>query len=158
MQCRRVVLHFLAAAMVWNIAFFMLSATRARCVVPSTGVAIGVLRAYGSAQEEHKGRHGTYATAKQLHDEGLIPDEFFNDEAYGRYSFRSWVANGGATFVIVAEPLDALRWYSLNPDFWFLYLDSSGEIRRSWAHPAGLSSPILGAVTALLVRVAAGPN
>jgi hypothetical protein len=95
---------------------------------------------------------------EQLHDEALIPDEFFNDEAFGRYSFRTWLADGGATFVIVAEPLDVPRWYSLNPDFWFLYLDNTGEIRLSWAQPAGPSSPVLGAATARLVRTAAGPN
>ena len=147
MQCSRIVLHIVAAAMVWNIAFFVLGATQARCVVPSSGVAIGVLRAYASAQAEHKRGHRTYATVRQLHDEGLIPDEFFNDEAYGRYAFRTWVADGGATFVIVAEPVDVPRWYSLNPDFWYLYLDSEGEIRRSWAHPPGPRSPVLGEVT-----------
>ena len=158
MQCNRFLLHLLAAAVVWNIAFFVLGATRARCVVPSSGVAIGVLRAYGSAQAEHKRSHGAYATVKQLHDEGIIPDEFFNDEAYGQYRFRTWVANGGATFVIVAEPLDGPRWYSLNPDFWYLYLDSTGEIRRSWLHPAGPSSPVLGEVTTGRPVQTAGPN
>ena len=137
MRAKRTLLHVIAAAVAWNLALLGYSATRPRCHMPPSAVAIGVLRAYGEAQEAYRSRHGSYGTFEQLHDEVLLPDEFVQAESYRSYSYGSRVSSNGERYVIWAEPLDRPHWWTLNPDDWYFYMDTTREIRRSWSCPAG---------------------